>query len=385
MEARKYKRNPKQDFKVNWSEIIVSDKLTSDERILLLYILRHHKTHCKLNYKELFNDQICKDLDISKPTLNKHRKGLEDKNFITIKTIMNGRLVKLSREKRKSSPLVYHPTFTKLKKLNLITEETNSFKDKYDDRVQSNSSKIEKFPLVAGDQILPEHLKHFKGNKKYDVITVEMRGGFRWVQVAKDKLIASQIESFLQGNAIPRKFYYEKYTPPVIELKEGQEITTVDISTLSGNTMFRVEDVHYTETGEIEKKVLNMTKKELTSMQDSCESYNRDAGKTIRQLFYKGEPHPPKKLTNAEQLQDAKDVIESKVMETTTVMPDNSILEENDEILDKFLKENSIEKPEPKDEVITEEEADEKIKAEVAAMIESIERDRRRKWGRRRK
>lgn len=265
MEAKKYKRNPKQNFKVNWSEIIVCDKLDSKERMLLLYILRHHKKHCRYDYKELVNSQICKDLGISTPTIGGYRNGLEDKNFITVHTRINGRLVDLQKEKRKSKPLIYKPNFTKLKKLKLITEENNSFKERYDNQVQSNSSKTEKFPLKAGDQILPEHLKYFKNNKKYKVVTLEERSS-KWVKVGSGELILSQIKYSVEGKAIPRKVYYEKYTPPVIELQEGQEITTA--------------------------------------------------------------------------------------------IPDKSILEENDEILDKFLKEILIENPEPKDEEKTEEQTE---------------------------
>lgn len=303
MDTKKYKRNPKQNFKVNWSEIIVSNKLNSNERMLLLYILRHHKKYCKYGYEKLYNDQICKDLGISKPTLNKHRKGLEDKNFIEVKTKMNNRLVTLPRENRKSSPLIYQPKFAKLKKLNLITEEKSSFKETYDKKA---------------------------------------------------------------GNA------------SLLKLSNGQDITYADLSKLSDTKLYWIK-MH----GKYENRNTKALKSTIISIQRTYQRHNQEAGKIVSRIFYKEEQFSAISIPPAGGLPKANGSEESNGNKTSTIIPVESKLESNksesDKQMDKCLESVSNKNFEPKDEPMTEEEQTEKAIAEAAAMVESIEHNRRRR------
>ncbi|UII81506.1 helix-turn-helix domain-containing protein [Flagellimonas sp. CMM7] len=303
MNTKKYKRNPKQNFKVNWSEIIVSDKLNSNEKMLLMYILRHHKNHCKFDYKKLFNAQICKDLNISKPTLNTHRKGLEDKNFIEVKTKMNGRLVKLSRENRKSSPLIYQPKFAKLKKLNLIKEEKSSFKETYDKKAGNASS---------------------------------------------------------------------------LKLSNGQDITYTDLSKLSDTKLYWIK-MH----GKYENRNTKALKSTIISIQRSYQRHNQEAGKIVSRLFYKEGERSYFTVPPAGELPKTNGSEESNDNKTSTIITVESKPESNksesDKQMDKYLESVSNKSSEPKDEPMTEEEQTEKAMVEAAAMVESIEHNRRRR------
>lgn len=303
MEAKKYKRNPKQDFKVNWSEIIVCDKLNSKEKMLLLYILRHHIKYCKYGYEKLNNDQICKDLGISKPTIGRYRNGLEDKNFITVHTRINDRLVDLPKENRKSKPLIYRPKFAKLKKLKLITEEKNSFKEAYDKKVGNASS---------------------------------------------------------------------------LKLSNGQDITYVDLSKLSDTKLYWIKIY-----GSYEKRNDKLLKSAIISLQRSYQRHNQEAGKIVSRLFYREGERTYFTVPPAGELPKGKVSEKINDIGTNNNIPveskpesDNSGRDiEMDMYLESILNKNS----EPKDEAMTEEEQTKKIMAENDAMIESLERDRRKR------
>ena len=303
MKAKKYNRNPKQDFKVNWSEIIICDKLDSKERMLLLYILRHHKKHCKYDYEKLYNDQIIKDLGYSKPTMNKYRNGLEDKNFITVKTRINGKLVDLPKEKRKSKPLIYRPNFDKLKKLNLITEEKSPYKENYDKKAGNASS---------------------------------------------------------------------------LKLSNGQDITYVDLSKLSDTKLYWIKMY-----GNYEKRNTKALKSAIISLQRSYQGHNQEAGKIVSRLFYREGEHTNFTVPPVGELPKAK--VSEKINDTGT---NNNIPVESkpesdksgsDKELDMYLESILNKNSEPKDEAMTEEEQTKKFMAENDAMIESLERDRRKR------
>jgi len=180
----KIRRRPKQNFNINFEEINDSKLLPTEKRILIR-ALQYHKANCKYEYKTLTNSFLVNSLDISEPTLIKHRNNLEKEKFLKLKSVRRGNRYLLE----------YRFNWTKLKKLNFILDiDKNEF--------QPIDSEYEKEYFKEGDLITIENFEKLKDEVLYSI---------RYREGDKYKKESSPWQSQnIFGNALKQKLKYEQ-------------------------------------------------------------------------------------------------------------------------------------------------------------------------------
>lgn len=147
------KRKPKQNFNINLIGIYGSD-LNGTQKSILITTLTLHKEHCKFEYKNILNSDLCEAIGVTEPTLIKHREALEKQGYFTLKKIRTG----------KSFVLQYRFNWTKLLKLNFIEPiEKNEFKPKFE------SKKKMKPVFQKDDNITFENSNKLDDDKLYSI------------------------------------------------------------------------------------------------------------------------------------------------------------------------------------------------------------------------
>lgn len=145
------KRRPKQNFNINYSEILDSS-LNKSQKSILIAILKFHKANCKFEYMNFLNADLCISADISEVTMLKHKKLLERDNLFKTNKVRCG----------KSYVLQYRFNWTKLLKLQFITPiEKNEYSPIFKKKSKPN--------FKNGDTILYDKINKIKDEVFYKV------------------------------------------------------------------------------------------------------------------------------------------------------------------------------------------------------------------------
>lgn len=148
------KRRPKQNFQIDFEKIL-SSNLLKIQRDILIKTLRHHKSKCKFEYINLLNEEIYSELEITRPTLIKHRQVLIDNHFFKLNKVRSG----------KSFLIEYRFNWKKLEKLGFLKPiEKSEFSPII-------KKKNKKSSLKNGDEITFENSRTFIDDTVYNILT----------------------------------------------------------------------------------------------------------------------------------------------------------------------------------------------------------------------
>lgn len=194
------RRKPKQNFDINYDAIINDNLLNAIQKVLLIKILTIHKAN-KNVIRHILNDELCKSVVITTPTLIKHRQVLKSLNLFIVQIKVYGKMVEVDTSKQKNSALYYYPNWTKLKSLNFIIEhEEDEFKTRFNSKIQSSKSKrtTNTFPLKKGDSIM-ESSDAFKDDTLYSINSCRLDSSGQRIGIGNtDNMYGKTVKSLIK-------------------------------------------------------------------------------------------------------------------------------------------------------------------------------------------
>ncbi|WP_010182774.1 hypothetical protein [Aquimarina agarilytica] len=199
--------NTKQDFSINFENIVSSEELNSKQKILLMNILILHKVKCKRSFQHILNVDLAAKVGVTIPTLIKVRDSLEELNCFTVKIKYGTKSVEVSKEKRKNSPLYYYPNWKKLTDLGFIKKTTNLHKEAFKNKVKANQNVTKVKPKLPKNKPLTADIKHLiDDNEYYKVKAYAYIHGIRSVNGKDETMTGKSLKTVLNVNRNKRKY-----------------------------------------------------------------------------------------------------------------------------------------------------------------------------------
>lgn len=142
-------------YKINYNQIVRSEKLDNNEKILLMELLII-KTK-ENSRKHIQNGDLQRVMNASKDTFRKTRDVLESQKLISILP---------HKAQRKGKPLHYKMMWTKLVRWNLVEKIENEYREKFYDQI--NTKKKYKNPIKEGEVLNSENVLRLSDDAAYE-------------------------------------------------------------------------------------------------------------------------------------------------------------------------------------------------------------------------